>query len=278
MNKEVEEYEEKSKKLFFDKMQKVYLKLANEIEIIKENSKCFFNEEFEIPNIGITTNNKIVELLHEFRESEISLFASEIEKTKSVSSSFIGDSIFNDVFNELDIGAKTIKQYNNSMEEIIIKKVKDNVKKEKKTFKNRLINKKNKNNKVIEISVTKNELNEILELYNQYKDINDKIWNYNLKDNIIDSLVKNFRTNSYRPSVVPALVENIVPELKKLGLEDLVPELKQELINEYKKDLPKNFKEDTPQGVIDLFVPNFNKNENKKENKEENESKEKEER
>ena len=278
MNKEVEEYEEKSKKLFFDKMQKVYLKLANEIEIIKENSKCFFNEEFEIPNIGITTNNKIVELLHEFRESEISLFASEIEKTKSVSSSFIGDSIFNDVFNELDIGAKTIKQYNNSMEEIIIKKVKDNVKKEKKTFKNRLINKNNKNNKVIEISVTKNELNEILELYNQYKDINDKIWNYNLKDNIIDSLVKNFRANSYRPSVVPALVENIVPELKKLGLEDLVPELKQELINEYKKDLPKNFKEDTPQGVIDLFVPNFNKNENKKENKEENESKEKEER
>ena len=278
MNKEVEEYEEKSKKLFFDKMQKVYLKLANEIEIIKENSKCFFNEEFEIPNIGITTNNKIVELLHEFRESEISLFASEIEKTKSVSSSFIGDSIFNDVFNELDIGAKTIKQYNNSMEEIIIKKVKDNVKKEKKTFKNRLINKNNKNNKVIEISVTKNELNEILELYNQYKDINDKIWNYNLKDNIIDSLVKNFRANSYRPSVVPALVENIVPELKKLGLEDLVPELKQELINEYKKDLPKNFKEDTPQGVIDLFVPNFNKNENKNENKKENESKEKEER
>ena len=252
----IEEYEERSKKIFFAKMVNYYTKLGEDLEIFKEGVPYVIEENLEFPNIGITANNKFVELIQEFKKNGLSIFASEYKKTKSISSSLIGDSIMNDIKDKLSEGSNKIDDIYVMLEKIVIREYKKGLEEDNKKFK---IFKKKSNNK--EEIVTKEEIEEIKKLYNQYENIDNEIWKYNIQDNVIDSIVKYFRKKYFRPSVVPALVENIEPELKKLGLGDLIPKLKTEIINEYKKDLPKNYEKNMKKEYINVYVPKFNDDE-----------------
>lgn len=72
---------------------------------------------------------------------------------------------------------------------------------------------------------------------NQYNELNEKIENYNLRDNIVDTILDFLCPDNdfvQLGIVVPHMIaSDIAPTLTKLGLGDLVPELKQKLIEKY---------------------------------------------
>ena len=59
--------------------------------------------------------------------------------------------------------------------------------------------------------------------------IDEKIWDYNLKDNLVQSIVTSIRDQHLSLNIPELLNEYIEPTLKKLGLEELIPQLQEEL-------------------------------------------------
>lgn len=65
----------------------------------------------------------------------------------------------------------------------------------------------------------------------KYQEIDSKLFKYNLKDNIAQTLIWFIKTNEYNYSeILRSFEENITPTLQKLGLDDIIPQLKKELI------------------------------------------------
>lgn len=57
-----------------------------------------------------------------------------------------------------------------------------------------------------------------------YREIDNQLWKYNLRDNIIPSIVRQIRDRGYSASTVHGLLEeSVIPDLEKLGLADLIP-------------------------------------------------------
>ena len=63
----------------------------------------------------------------------------------------------------------------------------------------------------------------------EYMGIDEKIWDYNLKDNLVQSIVTSIRDQHLSLNITELLNEYIEPTLKKLGLEELIPQLQEEL-------------------------------------------------
>ena len=100
--------------------------------------------------------------------------------------------------------------------------------------------------------------------------MDNKIWSYNLKDDLVTTIVTfitepqnlpQFNTlHRYDAYTVPGLLEeSVVPDLKKLGLECLIPQLQEALIEEYKKDLPNTEIYKVRKEDMYLYLPDFNK-------------------
>lgn len=92
-----------------------------------------------------------------------------------------------------------------------------------------------------------------------YGEINEGMENYTLRENIIDSIV-NVLTYPHDGSIpmmgrsVPALVNReVVPILIKLGLEDLIPELKEKIMENYRRAEEGNYTPETE----NIYIPNF---------------------
>lgn len=74
----------------------------------------------------------------------------------------------------------------------------------------------------------------------KYEEIDSEIFNYNLENDLVQSLVREIANPDLRHRkhtfVIPEILNDLViPDLKKLGLEHLVPELQEKLIEAYKK-------------------------------------------
>lgn len=110
----------------------------------------------------------------------------------------------------------------------------------------------------------------------EYKDIDSDIWKYNLEDNIVQALVKEIAgsqkfgdfdiPHKHHAFNVPGLLEeSVIPDLKRLGLEHLVPQLQEALIEEYKKDLPDSEIYQVKDEDMHLYVPDFTRKSERKE-------------
>lgn len=267
-DKEVKTFEEKFKRMLFDKIGEISSKQADIIIQIQKTGK---NIELEnnLPNIGITLNNKIVELQHEFQKAGISIYSQKDENSGFEGASFIGEAIIEDLTDYTAKGTQNSLDYAKTMTDTTKKKV-EQIEALKKVSTIRRIFAKIKRflapKKQEDISYTKEEKNAINVHLSNYKDTDNQLWDYNLRDNVISSIVRKIREEGYGAYTVPGLLkESINPDLEKLGLSDLIPKLQDVLVEEYKKDLPdletyKVSKED-----IGLYVPDFNKK-NQKDN------------
>ena len=64
----------------------------------------------------------------------------------------------------------------------------------------------------------------------EYKNRDENLWKYNLRDNVVQSLVKCINNKQYHEfSISELLEESVTPTLQKLGLEDVIPQLQEEL-------------------------------------------------
>ena len=271
--KRVEEFEKQYKDTIFSKIGEVGSKQFEAISEMTTNATNLGQSQVNIPNVSTTLNNKLAELSHVFKKAGISMFSKELEDLDIVSSSFLGDAIIHDLMDELTESIDKLGEYSKTIGNV--SKQRDerllalqNVSPIRKFFSR--IRAFFVPVQPIDLSLTEEEQNTLDSSLQGYKDIDSKIWNYNLEDNIVQALVKeiagskiigNFVSiHEHSASTVPGLLEErVIPDLKKLGLEHLVPKLQEALVEEYKKDLPDPEMYQVKDEDMYLYVPDFSR-------------------
>lgn len=207
----------------------------------------------ELPNIGITFNNKIVELLHTFQDAGLSMFSENYENfgpknINFISSSFIGDSIIFYMLDEVDKSVKSLVKYKSKLASLI------NLEREK-------CNAFYSANPIKKFSLMARSLvalppeldfsctmEDIFEL-NGYAltciALDNDLWDCTLQDIIVPCLVAHVkRTKFDKQTIIEFFDSSLIPSLEKLGLSDTIPKLRQEIEKAYEDSKEQSSDED----------------------------------
>ena len=222
------DYENKYKEEVFEKIYKIVSLQDNnirKIEILKKK----IGIKTRVPNIGITVNNKIVEISRIFKLAGISIYT-EINEKGSQNKSFCGRAIIEDIISQTSESMDLIIEFYNTLIDILKQKRNkwyglDQIKTVWRVIKNP-----GKLNNILSITTfSKDEIEKIEANLIEFAKMDDKIWNYNLKDNFIQSILSFINQNRDEYEIPVVLEESIIPTMQKLGLEEQIPELKEQL-------------------------------------------------
>lgn len=275
--KTLEDFEKKYKDAIFNKISEVRSKQFEEISQMITNATDLGQSNVRIPNASITLNNKLVELSQLFKKSGISMFSAtkpeHLSRGDFYGRSIIGDAIIHDLIDKLTEAIGKLGEYGKTMGDVSKKRNErllalQNISPIRKLFLR--IGAFFVPVQPIDLSLTEEEQDALDSSLQEYTDIDSEIWNYNLKDNIVQTLVKeiagpgkigNFDIkHRYDAYTVPGLLEeSVIPDLKKLGLEHLIPQLQEALIEEYKKDLSDPEIYQVEHNDMYLYVPDFSR-------------------
>ena len=221
-------YENKYKEEVFEKIYKIVSLQDNNIRKI-EILKMKIGIKTRVPNIGITVNNKIVEISRIFKLAGISIYT-EINEKGSQNKSFCGRAIIEDIISQTSESIDLIIEFYNTLIDILKQKRNkwyglDQIKTVWRVIKNP-----GKLNNILSITTfSKDEIEKIEANLIEFAKMDDKIWNYNLKDNFIQSILIFINQNRDEYEIPVVLEESIIPTMQKLGLEEQIPELKEQL-------------------------------------------------
>ena len=215
--------EENQKKLIYDEIDKIIHDQADLISSLEE-IKSFVNIDTNAPNIGITLNNKLNELAQKFDDAGISIFSESV--SEKIEGNPVGDAIFDDITLKIYTAREYFNEYAFKIYELVKKeyeKVKSygNFRKFLYAFENVTIYKNNEDALRIPIHIL-NKLHVNLE---KYKQLDEELWNYNLEDNLEDSLVSLINNDEYGYDKQD--LKATLYTLKKLGLERLIPKIEE---------------------------------------------------
>lgn len=237
------EFEKEYRQSLFNKIDHLCSSQTTLLSAIKE-SKERLNIEIddELPNIGITFNNKIVELLHHFQDSGLSMFSQYYEnwgpkKINFISSSFIGDSIIFYMLTQVEEGVKSLVNFNKKLEALLnSEREKCNAFYSANPIKRFSLMAKSfiALPPELDFSCTVEDIFELNGYALAYISLDDYIYDSDIKDIIIPSLVDHIkRTNFDKLIIFDFFDNNIIPNLEKLGLSELVPKLQHEIAKIY---------------------------------------------
>ncbi len=240
INKEdIKAYEARHKELLYNKIGELTSRLA---EIIIEIQKAGEQTDIDtdIPNIGITFNNKLIQLSQEFAKAGISMFAEPKKEYGFVGQNFVGDAIIEDLIFQLSDAIQLLEDYGSSFWKVVTKET-EVVQDLEKSGPIKKIFLKIRSffvpTTVSDLTSFKSE--EIEELNSdlaKYKEADENLWQYNLRNNVVQSLVKLITDRQYHDFTISGIIEkSVIPTLQKLGLEDVIPQLQEELTNSQKK-------------------------------------------
>lgn len=256
--KEVEKIEKDCENIIFTSINELSSQQTKLINLISMNARNL-GYNVDIHNVGITLNNKIVELSHIFKDAGASIFVSD----DLVSSSFIGMAVIEDLIEGAGQAGIKLIEYGATIRNMVDRKRKQSQALENSGTIKRLFTKIRSffiPVKPIDLSLTEIEKNMLESFAQEHRDIDNKIWKYDLSDNVIRVITNRIKEREYKAYTVPALLEeSVIPDLKKLGLDGLVPQLQQELIEEYKRRLPAPEIYKISEEDMYLYVPDFNK-------------------
>ena len=230
---EINAYENRRKELLYRRIRESISEQAKFIIQAEETGKMF-DINVAMPNIGITLNNKLIEISKIFKKAEMSMFVEPNEKLNIVNSNFVGEAIINDLVAQLAEGIQTLVEYDFSMKKVINKKTEQITALEKSGPIKRIFfsirSLFNPNLILNLVSYSKEEVEEIKSHLSEYKKIDENLWEYNLEDNIVQSLANYINDRQYDDNTIPEVIEECIkPTLEKLGLENVIPQLKEEL-------------------------------------------------
>ena len=181
--KDIREREDKYKNLLYSKIEEI---ISKQSEIIRHIGKTgqYIDIDTDVPNIGITFNNKLIELANEFRRAGISMFADPNEKYNFVDSNFVGTAIIEDMISQLLKGTQVLSEYdsragkvtNKRMEKI--KALEESGPIKKLFFKIRSFFVPNTVSDLI--SYSEEEIEEVNSHLLKYKEVDENLWKYNL--------------------------------------------------------------------------------------------------
>ncbi len=240
-DEEFKKYEESFKSLIFNNLQTI---MKNELTISKNFEKMCNN--FDINNKlstpMITINNKIIELSNEFEEKGISFYASKVEdyghhNINVPTSNLLADMIIRDLLNSYLECSNELIQSNNKLAKLAesFKQVSVVPSGFFTRFKYTVSNYFNQNEQKEQFNIAqmcREEISSIIESRNK-KD--NALFKYNIRDNVEDSIINFFSTNSpkYSTKIIKDLLhENIFVDLEKLGYSDLIPNIQERFIKD----------------------------------------------
>lgn len=214
---------ENQKKLIYDEIDKIIHDQADLISSLEE-IKSFVNIDTNAPNIGITLNNKLNELAQKFDDAGISIFSESV--SEKIEGNPVRDAIFDDITLKIYTAREYFNEYAFKIYELVKKeyeKVKSygNFRKILYAFENVTIYINNEDALRIPIHIL-NKLHVNLE---KYKQLDEELWNYNLEDNLEDSLVSLINNDEYGYDKQD--LKATIYTLKKLGLERLIPKIEE---------------------------------------------------
>ena len=229
----IKAYENRRKEILYQIIRESISEQAKFIMQLEETGKLF-DINVSMPNIGITLNNKLIEISKIFKKAEISMFIEPNEKLNMLNSNFVGEAILNDLVEQFGEGIEKLLEYDSSMGKVINKKT-TQIKALQKSgpikrifFSIRSLFNSNLISNLV--SFSKEDIKEIKSHLSEYKKIDENLWGYNLEDNIVQSLANYINDRQYDDNTIPEVIEECIkPTLEKLGLENVIPQLKEEL-------------------------------------------------
>lgn len=247
-------FEDEYKKGLFDKIDDLCESQYKLLSSIKEIESHLDLEIDELPNIGITFNNKIIELLHSFQDAGLSMFSQLYKnwgpkKSSFISSSFIGDSIIFYMLDRVDEGVRSLANLNKKLDSLINSEhEKCNAFYSANPIKKLALMAQSyiKVPPELDFSYSVEDIFELNSYALTYKAADNIIWDSSLQEIIVPSLIAHVkRTNLDKLIIYDFFNNSIIPDLEKLGLSDLIPKLQQEIAKVYENTKDSSIEEET---------------------------------
>lgn len=234
------EGEEKKKKETYAWVSKVSSEIYDIIVQIKELDR-FNGMGGDISNIGVTLNNKIVQISKQFTDSGISMFQDEeLKKIRVNAMPVLGMAIIDDLTLRCSDGIDKIAEYTEKAKKITNRQTALVVSNTKNPFK-RFFNQIRFFFWHDKIQLTDYEKQDIKESIQDYERINEELGAYNLDDNLEDTIVRYYEKTSFER--IQNFEMEMLPTLEKLGYAHMKESIEERLspIEEDKQDRRSQF-------------------------------------
>lgn len=204
-NQDVKEFEDRYKRQLFREFEELSFR---QTDLIQQTS---INEYFDLPNMEEIVHQKIIELSEIFQKANISMFSKKMKYgpygLEFVGSYSMGNAIIDRLTRYVEEGIKVLERY----------------KEEQTTKRHSFFRRPKKTINLFRID--------------EYINIGNQIKKYNLRDNIVADIINYMNKNRFsQETILEALEKDIEPDLQKLGLSDLIPQLKKELLEQSEMD------------------------------------------
>lgn len=233
--KDVQEYEERYKKILYKSIESIMSNMYDTLNTNRRISKKLdLDIDIDMPNIGVTLNNKINEISHEFEDAGISMFAMPNEENEFVGSNFVGDAILDDLFARFTKGSQAYTDYVSDLEEAINRRnerakalvTTSPIKKFFLKIRSFFVHESMED----DMSFLLEKIEKMSSKISRYKDIDEELWNYSLKDNVAQSIINSITSKGYDKETMQYMLEKeVMPTLKSLNLESLEPQINEGL-------------------------------------------------
>ncbi len=245
--RKVEEFEERYKEVVFNRITELSSVYSKVVDMVQTNGKDIDGLNTDLPNIGITLNNKVGEMNREFKKYELSIFAYKVEnygplRQNYITSSLVGDAIIEDMIEKTNKAMKALDGYN----DVIINSIE-----RKNRHSSRAVEKVGPMRRFFAIirglmmgdskydieKYTPEEICAMNSCLEDYRYIDEKLWKYRLKDNLVPSVVNYIKKQGYKKNTICSLMDSdIIPVFEKLNFRNLIPELEEKVQEECDED------------------------------------------
>lgn len=187
----------------------------------------------KLPDLGVTLNNKLVEIYQQFKESKVKVFQSQ-DKNKKFVIGLVPMLVINSLIERaLDVYRNGMGLYLQEAEGLQEQKEKNKEKIKEKSFITVLIT---AIRTVFNEELAKKfyfdeaEIEDLRTKLEDYKKATEDIYNYDFKTDIIDIIAEGLASQNLSLEVIEDILNSdVVDTLEKLGLSDQMPVLRQKI-------------------------------------------------
>lgn len=247
-------------RMLFDRINAMQGKIKESLELIKKFERINAKEE-NLPNIVTTLHDKLTqEVIKQFRTVGIE-FNMKSYLVQSIVSDLLnkfeeGITEFKDCSENLNFVREVQDDFESKVELVSTSKVKNLIARLRGLFKPE---RKQEKLEQLERERQEKKLEEANIHLIKYKFKNNELEKYTIKNNIVHSLTREILTghgSGLNLTLNQFIEQKITPEMKKLGLENLIPQLEENIIEEYKEKFNNAQKED----ILNMQVGELKRN------------------
>lgn len=185
----INEYENKIKSILKPAFKQIIEDNSKNIKQINETLNNLQIDPVNLSNVGIRLNNSFNRLNLEFEKKSLSFLAVYNKKIDCVTPSVVGEAILDDLLESTNESIVLLGKYNLILERIFYRKKEGYDKLLNATFVDKMVFKKKlkEDYKIIK-ELREEEKEDLHNMYRKHEDLNDRIYNYSIENDLMDSL------------------------------------------------------------------------------------------